>query len=66
MSDINYFAVELFNPFDVNIPMEDFQLVVTDYNEPVNPEIITSKGVPSGHFFIIFTKINTPFSIFIY
>ncbi|MCK5226000.1 MAG: hypothetical protein KAQ89_04725 [Planctomycetes bacterium] len=29
----NYYAVELFNPFDVNIPMDDFVLLVTDYNE---------------------------------
>ncbi len=32
----NYYAIELFNPFDVNIPLNDFVLLVTDYNDDSN------------------------------
>jgi len=39
----NYFAVELYNPFDCNIPLYEYQLLVTDPYDCNNPDIITFK-----------------------
>ncbi|MHC4323322.1 MAG: helix-hairpin-helix domain-containing protein [Planctomycetota bacterium] len=50
----NHFAIELYNPFDADIPLGDFRLEVRDPNGAVVGTIdLTDHGIPDGSRFVI-------------
>ena len=44
VSSNNYFAIELYNPFSVNIPLSDFRLEIRDVNDTVVRTVIPPTG----------------------
>lgn len=50
----NHFAIELYNPFDADIPLGDFRLEVREPNGTVAGTIdLTGYGIPDGSRFVI-------------
>jgi hypothetical protein len=50
----NYFAIELYNPFDTDILLGDFRLEIRDANNAVVGTInLTGYGIPDGSRFVI-------------
>ena len=58
VSSNNYFAVELYNPFGVDIPLSDFRLEICDVNNTVIRTIIPPTGyvISAGSRFVFINK----------
>ena len=48
----NYYAVELFNPFDVNIVLDDFRLYISSPGKPPVPVWLSGEVAPNDYYVI--------------
>jgi hypothetical protein len=54
----SYYAVELYNPFNVAIPLEEFELSISDQADTTRANISLSSGIGPKNYFVISNDLS--------